>query len=220
MASWLWHDGNVHPGVQLAAFQEESYDGKNAPGATRDELALDYVARASLAWGSPGHSFELGVGGSLRLLSELPLTPPSRYWAGTIDATLDHTFAAGGGVRLWVESFVGTNSSAFDTTPETTGDPEIAAVRGLLGWRVGGVEKGEWYLEPFLLASMLDPNLANANDGVWEVAGGLGFGAWKRWKLQVQYEVWRKSDLTPVLTAGGGDLADHNAVVVQLGAAF
>jgi hypothetical protein len=160
------------------------------------------------------------VGGSYRQLAPAPLDPPQRYWAASVDASIDHTSAAGG-VRAWVEAFVGENSTALDTTPATPSNPIFAAARGLAAWRMGGVVKGAWFFEPFAMGSMLDPNLDNAEDGVWETAVGLGVGQWKRWKLQGQFEVWQKSSLTPaMLQAGGADLANHKAVLVQLAAGF
>ena len=116
---------------------------------------------------------------------------------------------------------MGENSTALDTTHATPSNPVFAAARGLAAWRVGGVVKGGWFFEPFAMGSLLDPNLDNAEDGVWETAVGLGLGQWKRWKLQGQFEVWQKSSLTPAtLQAGGADLANHKAVLVQLAAGF
>jgi hypothetical protein len=220
MASWHLHSDDVRPGLTVAAFQEEDVAGKNTPGATTDALALDAVVRGTLAWWWGGGEAELGVGGSYRLIPPTALAKPQRYWAATIDFSFEHTFA-GQGVRGWFEAFTGANSSAFDTTPETIGDPVFAAGRGLLAWRVGGLHKGAWYVEPYAMGSVLDVNLDNAQDGVWEAAGGVGVGQWKRWKAQLQYEVWQRSALTPTsLSAGGADLVNHRAVLAQLGASF
>jgi len=219
MASWRGHGEGLRPGLSLGGFQRDDFGGKTAPASPRDGFGLDAVARATLDWKGEDSLFELGVGGSLRLLEATPLADPGRYWAASVDAQLDHTWC-GQGVRAWLEGFAGTNSSALDTTPTTPGDPLFVAARALAAWRRGGVSKGEWYIEPFALASFLDPNLDNAQDIVFEASGGVGGGQWKRWKLQLELEVWRKSDVTPVLQAGGADLADHEAVLVQLGAGF
>jgi hypothetical protein len=221
MLSWEGKNDLGRPGLQLAVFQEEDFSGKNATGATKDDgLALDAVGRATLGFKWGVSEAQLGVGGSYRLLAPAPLEAPERYWAGSFDASIDHTSAAGG-VRAWVEAFVGENSIALDTTPATPTNPIFMAARGLAAWRVGGVEKGGWFFEPFAMGSLLDPNLDNAADGVWETAVGVGVGQWRRWKLQGQFEVWQKSSLTPpTLQAGGADLANHKAVLVQLAAGF
>jgi hypothetical protein len=220
MASWHLKSEDVRPGLTVALFQEEDSAGKNTAGATTDALALDAVVRGSLAWWWNGGEAEMGVGGSYRLIPPQALAPPERYWAATLDFSVDHTFG-GQGLRAWLEGFTGSNSVALDTPPETLGDPVFFAGRGLVGWRVGGIEKGGWYVEPYVMGSVLDVNLDNAQDGVWEAAGGLGVGQWKRWKVQAQYEVWHRSELTPTsLQAGGADLVSHRAVLVQLGASF
>ena len=216
MAAWRSKGDSWRPNLRLAAFQGEDLGGNPVAGKPEDGLGLDVAARAGLAYRSGGSSVELGVGGSLRVQQP----PPGHHWAATVDFQVDQV-ANGMGLRLWLEGFAGELPSTFDTTPETVGDPVFASGRGLIAWRAGGVTDGELYVEPYAMGSLTDPNVNNARDAIWEIAGGVALGQWKRWRVQLQLEAWRKYSLTSAAFAVDGlPLANRDAVVAQVGAAF
>ncbi|EAU68006.1 hypothetical protein, partial [Stigmatella aurantiaca] len=93
--------------------------------------------------------------------------------------------------------------------------------RILAAWRLGGVLRGDAYAEPFVMASALEPDLELDNDLMWEGVGGLNAGQWRLWRLQVQFEVRKKSDGTPAeLSALKKNLASRRALLVQLEVSF
>lgn len=118
-------------------------------------------------------------------------------------------------LRAWAEVLIGKASAL--TTPEG----RFLTGRLLAAWRMGGALRGEAYVEPFLMASALEPDLERDNDWLWEGVGGLNAGQWRLWRLQTQFELRRKSDGTPAeLTALKKNLASRRALLVQLEVSF
>jgi hypothetical protein len=161
-------------------------------------------------------AFEIGLAGSSRLMVPAPAAAPERYWAAALDAEVKLA-----GLRVWAEGYLGTTSKLFDVTPAMGDDPLFVAGRLLAAWRAGGREDNDWYLEPFVLVSLLDGNLDVAGDLVSEYAGGLAGGRWQRLRAQLQVQAYREGDnASPLFVVNGEALADQEAVILQLGAAF
>ncbi|MDC0712498.1 porin [Stigmatella sp. ncwal1] len=118
-------------------------------------------------------------------------------------------------LRTWSEVLVG-KASALTTT-----EGAFLTGRILAAWRMGGVLRGDAYVEPFVMASALEPDLELDNDLLWEGVGGLNAGQWRLWRLQAQFEVRKKSDGTPSeLSALKKNLASRRALLVQLEVSF
>jgi len=98
------------------------------------------------------------------------------------------------------------------------------AGRAILAWRLGGRKDGKRYLEPYAMFSAIDPDAGTGHDLVWEAAGGVNLGFWRRARVQVEVEARRTSRNTPpgLLATSGGttNLTDFTAGLVQIGAVF
>jgi hypothetical protein len=154
-----------------------------------------------------------GVTGEIRQGEPVLMGPIRTAWAASADATL-----AGAGARLWLEVLVGSSWLVAEPTRQ---DAFVLEARAVAAWRCGGAKAGAVYLEPYVMAGMIDPDRELADDLVLEGTGGINVGMWKRWRLQVELEVWRFGKNVPfgfVIPAVAP--VDRTAVVTQLGAAF
>jgi hypothetical protein len=112
---------------------------------------------------------------------------PDHFWAGALDAKLDLPFS-GGGVRVWLD---GTLGESWYSESEQDGDATFLSGRAIVAVRFGGVEKNEFYLEPYAAAGALDPDLRVTSDLAWEGVLGVNAGFWKRGRLTLQGSVQR-----------------------------
>ncbi|MDX2093847.1 MAG: porin [Kofleriaceae bacterium] len=200
------------PTLQIGAFQSRDITGDAQEGTLAQRFGLDGVARGSL---TPLPELELEVWASTRLAHDGTSAIPHREWATGAGAALDLDDHAG--PRAWAELTAG--SSALDATPASTERVHFGSARTIVAWRLGARAK-RWYLEPFVSGSVLDPDLAVADDIVWETAAGLNGGQWKRWRVQLQLEMRQTGANRPMELAGDLDLRDRRAATVQIGAAF
>jgi hypothetical protein len=178
----------IQPKLTLAVFQGSYL----ADEATREtELygpettgAQTLVARAEAV---PLPGLEVGAYGTNRVgTNELP-TPdeaPDRFWAGGADVRLEAMFGAGG-LRFWLDGTVG--ESWFRQADKVDQDrPLFVAVRSIVAYRFGGIERGELYVEPYGTIGVLDPDADVTADMAWEGAVGVNVGFWERGKLSLQ----------------------------------
>jgi len=154
-----------------------------------------------------------GASGQFRSGRPTLVSPIRHAWAAAADGTFEWR-----ALRAWIEATAGSSWIVATTTHDTA---LFLEGRGVAGWRIGGAHKGAGYLEPFVLAGMLDPDLEVARDRIIEVTAGINAGRWKRWRVQAEVEVWRVGANAPIGIAEPA-LAprDRTAVVVQLAAAF
>jgi hypothetical protein len=182
-----------------------------------DDLGNLLDATAANGFGKLGAvRFELGpVGASGEIRQGRPdlLGPIRTAWAASVDATL-----AFEGLRLWLEATLGSSWLVAEPTREHA---LFVEARGVAAWRFGGAKSGAVYVEPYLMGGLVDPDREIADDLVFETAGGINLGMWKRWRFQVELEVWRLGQNVPFgFMVAGAVPVDRTAVVVQLGAAF
>jgi hypothetical protein len=219
-AEGLWNPkGDVAPVVQLGVYQSIGELGDPEPGTVDDGLGLDVFARGGIEW-KRGDCLQLdaGLSGAWRRIHPGPGEPAERYWGAGLDARFDWRVPPGG-LRAWAEVTFGTQP--YGRIDDAHAVPIFYALRGLAAWRFSGHDEGDWYVEPYALASFMDPNVDNGQDLIWELSAGVGVGRWERWRVQLQWESWRESGLTPMqLMAGGLSLTDRDALLVQLGAGF
>ena len=92
-------------------------------------------------------------------------------------------------------------------------------VIGYGAYRFGGTEAETFYLEPFGLIGLLDPDIDVIDDLALEALVGINVGAWGRARLTLQGEMNRVRRNFP---AGYflGRSPDHLAVLLQAGVAF
>jgi len=122
---------------------------------------------------------------------------------------------AWGELRTWAEVLVGRSSLL------TTAEGQLLTARALAALRYGGLKKNQFYVEPFVMASAVDPALETTNDLLWEAVGGINFGQWRRWRLQAQYEHREaEANVPKLLTTLNDDLVKRRALLVQLEVMF
>ena len=113
-------------------------------------------------------------------------------------------------LRAWVEGFVG---KSFFYQPDGTTSGTFAAARALVAGRLQRPFAGMWRIEPYILASVLDPTGDQTGDRVSEVAGGTSFAFSKHWRLQLEVaQRIAEGSLAPI--------ADTTLIRLQLGSAF
>jgi hypothetical protein len=141
------------------------------------------------------------------------------YWAAGLDVTGDLDFERSG-LRYWAEALYG--SSYLDYDPTTNQTVRFWQARALVGYRWGGLRKGRLYLEPFVTAGSLDPDVSNVADNFLELMGGVNLGHWRQTRITLQLE-WdhARRNFPRQFFEGWPDVrVRHTAAVLQLGAAF
>src|SRR6187402_719777 len=211
--------GGLKPRVTLGAFQGTTVDSI-APGE-RDVVLIDdasltaqtYAARVELspAWLTLGGWYEQRVGS----------TAPGQfehYATGGVDATVDQTFARGG-LRAWVDGSVGESQYVHDDKPDQSAAPIFVLGRALLGYRFGGVARGDVYVEPFGFFALLDPDIEVVEDFATEAALGVNFGLWDRARVTLQGELTRAQRNFPSGLLDHED-PDRESLLLMAGARF
>jgi len=169
----------------------------------RVEAALDFV--------------KLGLTGNYRVGTDQLLQPgeePSHFWSAGVDGVVD-TWLGPGGLRVWADFNLGESWFVADNRP-SSGRPLFAAARGMLAFRGGGRERGQLYVEPFLMAGAFDPDAKVVRDWAVEAAAGVGVGFWERGHLTLQGGLTRTQKYFPV-TFVLPDYRDRKTLLLQLG---
>jgi hypothetical protein len=113
-------------------------------------------------------------------------------------------------LRAWLEGFVG---KSFFYGADGMASGAFAAARALVAGSIRRPFPGMWRIEPYVLASVLDPTGDDSGDRVSEVAGGTSFAFSKHWRLQLEVaQRIAQGSLAPI--------ADTTIIRLQLGAAF
>jgi hypothetical protein len=90
-------------------------------------------------------------------------------------------------------------------------------------WRWGGRKRKAFYVEPYTLVSLLDPDTNIRDDLMWEAWGGVNVGRWDQ--LRVTVEVQHRSVAVNAPPSLGLVFTDtppfsRTKLVLQLGGAF
>jgi hypothetical protein len=208
--------GGLDPELSLSAFQGAFLTGD--PGDTDLELlesgvdAQNLVARFAV---TPDGQ-ELAIHGERTSTSGFQ-GRRQHFWGAGADATLDGPFGADG-LRAWLEVLVG---QTFYIDELSSRDATFASARAIVAWRWGGREDRARYLEPYLMAGYLDPDLDGSRDCVNEIALGLNLGLWRTFRLTLQLEAARSQERLPgQLFFGNVNLRSQKAALLQVGMAF
>jgi hypothetical protein len=140
---------------------------------------------------------------------------PAHFWSGGVDAALD-AWLGGGGLRLWADANLGESWFVAEKR-SSSGRPIYAAARAMAAFRAGGRERGDLYLEPFLMAGALDPDAKVTRDIALEAAVGVGAGFWERGHLTLQGGLTRTQRNFPTSFVLP-DYRDQKNLLLQLGA--
>jgi hypothetical protein len=152
------------------------------------EQALDaqsFVARAEA--GSKEVTF--GLNYEERVGTDIVLEP-RHYWTFGADATLDAAFGSNG-LRVWAEGMAGASWFEHALKPIDTLDATFTMGRLVTAFRIGGAEREAFYVEPYQMFAVLDPDTDVTTDLVIDEALGVNVGLWKRARVGLELEIWK-----------------------------
>ncbi len=210
-AALRWRAGARHcPWWRRPELEAGYWQGQND---TEDPLAVG----ADAGFGKVGSARvtlgPLGASAQVRAGTPALLTPVRHAWASALDVTLEH-----GGLRLWGEAMLGSSWLVADPTREQA---LFVEARAVVAWRAGGAVEGAPYLEPYVLVGGVDPDTRLTDDLVLEATSGLNAGRWQRWRLQLEFQLWRIGANAPRgIVDAAAPPRDHTALLLQLAAAF
>jgi len=209
-----------HPRLTVGAFQG-SYLAVDPTPRDRDTDLLNamkfpsqsVVARAEvdILGADVGAYYENRIG------SPVPFQT-YRYWTAGADLYYDRVFY-NGGFRFWLEGMYGTSWYEHASKVRDGKDAMFVAARTMVAYRFGGTTDEAFYVEPYGLAAVLDPDAQVTSDHLWEGVVGVNVGYWRRARLSLQGEINKGQRNFP---AGYfvGPPPDRQAVILQAGVAF
>jgi hypothetical protein len=206
--------GPWQPRVTAGVFRPSVYGSEPLPDT--DPAGPDDVVAAA-RFDVDNGPLEIGAFGQTMMASR-DLIERHRVWAAGADVVVNSFFCPYG-MRAWVELIVGSS-------PFTIGDEDttmFASGRGILTFRVGN-EEGRFYVEPYAMAGLLDPDLDYNDDTVMELAAGVNVGAWRILRVGLELTVQRvenpPANLDPDLTTLDPFLIDREVLRLFVGAKF
>ncbi|MFO7177876.1 MAG: hypothetical protein DIU78_004165 [Pseudomonadota bacterium] len=212
--------GGIKPQLQVGAFQGQVQVDPIVPGDRDTDLieamnleAQSYVARfeVELADIDFGLSYQHRVGSP-------GLGQTEHYPTAGFDAMVNETFDTGG-LRLWLDVLAG--ESFYEVAGKTSpGDPLFATARLLVAYRFGGVVPDAFYVEPYAMGGVFEPDFDVSNDFAWEVAVGVNVGAWDRARVSLQGEALRASRNFPIPYFASGRKQQQLGAILQAALAF
>lgn len=177
-------------------------EGAGLAAALRGEVSIGRVARIGAVVSNREVNYVSDVG---------------RYWAAGLDAEID-LGERGLGLRAWVDVLAGQSHLGAASADDPT---TFFASQAIAGYKLGGATRSSFYLEPYVLAAYLNPDVEHRLDHVLDTSVGLAGGLWQRWRVQLQGSRVATWSRRPAGLLGfGADLNDKLAVSLQLGAAF
>jgi hypothetical protein len=211
--------GKDHWSVELGAFQGSvlvERDGSVRKAELFEEQTLrtqSLVARAEVEQGdvTAGAGFEQRIGTPGVLRSE-------RYFTLGGDVVMDTEYQ-GGGLRLWAEGVFGGSWLEHSRKPTDDVDAVFASGRLMAAARFGGTRKGETYLEPYGMVSVLDPDTVVAFDLASEQTVGLNVGFWRLARVGVEATLTHLERNFP-RAYGLGTHPNRQTLLAQAGAIF
>lgn len=211
--------GGLKPRLTLGASQGTVL--KEVLPGERDVMLIDhaslkaqtYAARAEI---SPG-PVKLGAWYAHRV-GALTAVEFSHFETFGVDAELNVSFERSA-LRAWVDGTAGESLYVTDDKPGDDPYPWFAAGRALVGYRFGGMARGEPYIEPFGFLALMDPDTEVVSDLVTEAAVGVAAGYWDRLRVTLQGEITDAKRNFP-----NGFLEnqnpEHSSLLLQAGARF
>jgi hypothetical protein len=220
MIGWRDRKIDLSPRIMIGAFQG-SFLAQDPTRTARDTdllNAMKFPSQTVVARGEiEALGFELGAWYENRIGSPV-LFQTYRYWAGGADLHYDHVFESSG-LRFWLEGMAGSSWYEHASKVADGKDAMFTAGRVQVAYRFGGTVDDAPFLEPYVLASVLDPDTQVTADFLWEAVVGVNLGYWRRARLSLQGEINRGQRNFP---AGFfvGPPPNRQAVVLQAGVAF
>jgi hypothetical protein len=117
---------------------------------------------------------------------------------------------------VWIDGFGGASWYEHEDKLTDSDDAIVLGGRFIAAHRFGGREREEFYIEPYGLFGLLDPDLEVKADFVWETAVGVNVGLWQRARVSLQAEV-NEADRNFPDSYFGGREPDRIGLVLQAG---
>ena len=137
-----------------------------------------------------------------------------------------HVWAYGGDDHVntdtgkdWLEGMYGSSWYEHASKVPDGKDALFMAARTTVAYRFGGTTDEAVYIEPYALASVLDPDTQVTTDQLWEGVVGVNVGYWRRARLSLQGEINKGQRNFPAGYFMGPPL-NRTAVILQAGVAF
>jgi hypothetical protein len=140
------------------------------------------------------------------------------YWTAGLDAKLDTLFDTGG-LRIWLEGIAGASFFEHAEKLEDGDDATFVVARGIAAYRFGGVEERKFYIEPYVMVAVFEPDADVVDDMVWEEAFGVNVGFWKSLRVGLEGQVRRAQRNFPDGYLLSAD-PDSTTGLIQVGLAF
>jgi hypothetical protein len=205
----------------VAVQRATSTRGERIGDESFDNVAKDWGALTTtgrLAWA--GKRLEIGAAFDLRPAEPVPGEGYQRFW--TAGADLSWRVRSRAGARVWAEGYVGSSWQDVDAFDGRA--TRFLAGRVLGAWSFYLQEQRSFYVEPFVMGALLDPDTSVRDDLVWEASGGLHLGAFGHLRLVLEAQRRSYSPNTPpslgLTPLGGPPAASRTRLVAQIGAAF
>jgi hypothetical protein len=216
--------GGIKPRLTLGVFQGSVLqDGNVTPGdrdvvliEEKDLSAQGFAGRFDVDLGG----LELGAFYQHRVGS--PVFPETEHYPlGGVDVLFDRTFESGG-LRVWADAMAGTSWYEFEDKPADDDDAVFVEGRVLAAYRFGGTVDEAFYVEPFGMLGMLEPDTDVDSDWALEAVLGLNVGLWRRARITLQGELNQGDAKFPNQTTGYlyGLSPDKLGLILQAGMAF
>jgi hypothetical protein len=216
--------GGIKPRISLGAFQGSILEDANSVPGDRDvelieERGLDsqsWVGRFDVELGDVG----LGVFYQHRVGS--PVYPETdHYPTGGADLIWEQTLESGG-VRVWADFLMGTSWYEYQGKETDEDDALFLSGRVIGAYRFGGTVDEAFYVEPFAMVGLLEPDVEVSKDFAWEGVAGVNVGLWRRGRLTLQGEVNGGDENFPNHSGGYlfGMSPDRIGATLQAGVAF
>jgi hypothetical protein len=216
-----WNQKGGPLAATAAVQRSSSTRGERIGDESFDNVAKDWGAlttTARLAW--EGKRLEIGGVFDLRPAEPVPGEGYERFW--TAGADLSWRTKSRAGARAWAEGYVGSSwqdSDAFDGRSAT-----FLAGRVLGAWSLFLHERRSLYVEPYVMAALLEPDTTVREDLVWEASGGFHLGGFGHLRLVLEAQHRHVSRNAPsslgLSPAGGTPARSRTRLVAQIGAAF
>lgn len=203
----------MQPTIEVAAQQQTNLAGDEITGVVSDGAGVNVYGRVEVS--SPCRMYTFAIGGANRAVAVGEDLKRYSSVAAEIEVDLE---AIESGLRAWGDVVYGQSHLAAVALGEVK--TRYLGAHAVIGYRLGGLDRNEVYVEPFVGAGWFDPTTSADRDEVAEVRGGLSGGIWKRWRAQAQLTYRNAKSARPPLLLGDLDVNDGLAFSAQLGAAF
>lgn len=211
--------GGLRPELNLGAFQgsilTDPTTNDTDPAEERFVPSQHGVARVGFRLGD----VEVGANYQHRMGANSTTFEQDYHWTIGADAVLDVTFPRGG-LRAWVEGIAGESWLEHIDKPEDEQLATFLLARVIVAPRFLGTIPDEFYVEPFAMFSLLEPDSGGVVDDIaWEASLGVNTGLWEKLRLALQGEIVRTQPNFPSSYVPNRN-PDRIALLAQLGVSF